>query len=296
MPHVGLHLLLAERVLGAWEQRPWEAPFAMTPASRNAFRHGALGPDMGYFPGADPLASDLAHHARPVGLTRALLRHAADDLQAAYAWGWLTHVLGDVAIHPLVNERCGEMRLGLREPLMGDQAPTEHIAVEVGLDLALRAETGRPLVSPLEPVFEAPGQAEFVVAAYRDTYGRGPTAAECWRAHQRIGRCVRALAVLHRVMAGRVPGRGLTLGMLRTATRPGTPARGLFQPDAPPAWLRGAVLGVVGGFEDWYLGHQRSELRFLRDTDLGDGRVLGGGSEHARRLMDALHRRSRLAA
>jgi hypothetical protein len=62
MPSVTLHLLLAERTMAALEGRATRSPFDVRlPHIRNAFRQGALGPDLGYFPGGHRFLSDLAH-------------------------------------------------------------------------------------------------------------------------------------------------------------------------------------------------------------------------------------------
>jgi hypothetical protein len=76
VPHAAVHFLLASRVLERWEAAPAAAPFEVDAATRNAFLHGSLGPDMGYFPGADPLLSRLAHYARTGALCRALVAEA----------------------------------------------------------------------------------------------------------------------------------------------------------------------------------------------------------------------------
>jgi hypothetical protein len=52
MPSVTLHLVMADRVLERWQERPWDAPFdPYDPVCINAFQQGSFGPDLGYFPG-----------------------------------------------------------------------------------------------------------------------------------------------------------------------------------------------------------------------------------------------------
>ena len=97
MPGPALHFLFAGSVYREWQAAPLAAPFEPGAATRNAFLHGSLGPDMGYFPGADPLLSELAHHARTGAFCRALVHEARTDPGRAFAWGWVTHVLADVA-------------------------------------------------------------------------------------------------------------------------------------------------------------------------------------------------------
>ena len=71
MPGVAVHFVLADRVLSRWRGDGVEGasslpPFDVSdPASLNAFYHGAVGPDLGYFPGGHRLLSDLAHCVRP---------------------------------------------------------------------------------------------------------------------------------------------------------------------------------------------------------------------------------------
>lgn len=75
MPGVAVHFVLADRVLGRWRSAgsTLPAPFDVDdPASLNAFYHGAVGPDHGYFPGGHSVLSDLAHCVRPAGLARRL--------------------------------------------------------------------------------------------------------------------------------------------------------------------------------------------------------------------------------
>lgn len=60
------------------------------PTVLNAFYHGGLGPDMGYFPGTDPLLADLAQYVSSEGFARNLLSRASSELERAYAWGWVS--------------------------------------------------------------------------------------------------------------------------------------------------------------------------------------------------------------
>ena len=77
MPSVTLHLVLADRILERWLDVPQEAPFDPTnPTYVNAFHQGAIGPDLGYFPGGHKLLSELSHMVRSGDLTRSLARRA----------------------------------------------------------------------------------------------------------------------------------------------------------------------------------------------------------------------------
>lgn len=50
---------------------------------------------------------DLCHHQRTGDYAKWLCSNARGDLQEAYALGYLTHIAGDVAVHPYVNLICG---------------------------------------------------------------------------------------------------------------------------------------------------------------------------------------------
>ena len=96
MPGVTLHFLVAQRILDRWRIRDATAPFDLDrPDAVNAFFHGSIGPDLGFFPGGARILSDLAHCVRTGALTNDLVRHARTPVERAYAWGWMSHVLAD---------------------------------------------------------------------------------------------------------------------------------------------------------------------------------------------------------
>src|SRR5262245_36459925 len=100
MPGIIVHTLLGTQILDRWRADPTNTPFRPDDDSlRATFLSGSMGPDMGMFPGGDPLFSDLAHYVRSGELTRTLVREARTDPQRAFAWGWATHVLADSLIH-----------------------------------------------------------------------------------------------------------------------------------------------------------------------------------------------------
>ena len=295
MPNAALHFVLARRVLAPWEARPITAPFAPCPATRNAFFHGALGPDMGYFPGAAPLLSQLAHHARTGALCRALVEEARGPVQQAFAWGWVTHVLADVAVHPLVNEACGERLTGARTPAWGAAVGALHLRVELGLDAVYHARHPEAGAVRLFPALSH-DDARFVVRAYRRTFGAAPELAGVLDAHRRVTRLSGLLSRVLRLSARAIAGRGsftrfaaaLPLRALATLCPRGTHARALFTPLPPPAWLVAEVDDVVAGFGDWFLAHFGSELRFLRDHCLDTGEAAPAPTPRADAAIAAL--------
>lgn len=131
MPQPTFHMLLAHEVLDRWNGA---APFATTAtASRNAFLHGAIGPDMGFFPGANRLISELAHTDRAGDLTSGLAEHARSDVELAYAYGWATHIVADAVFHPHINATAARLEGCAITDKMRIQSM--HIRLEIGLDL-----------------------------------------------------------------------------------------------------------------------------------------------------------------
>jgi Zinc dependent phospholipase C len=302
MPGPALHHLLAGRVFDQWRAAPHRAPVVPDDVALNALLHGALGPDMGYFPGADPLLSELAHHARTGAFCRALVDEAETDAERAFAWGWVTHVLADVAIHPLINEACGELLLGRRTPLWGARVAVEHLRVETGLDAACHAR--HPELARLRPL-QALEPAVFAGArrAYLRTFGAAPALESLVQAHRCVGRLLGPSAQLRGVAARAVDGRGvgswLARGGLRTAARlsaRGSHAEGLFSPVAPSGWLMDEVRGIAEGFADWFDAHCASDLRFLRDLCLDTGEPRDADGDCARGAIATLHARSSTAS
>jgi hypothetical protein len=173
MPCATVHLVLADRVLERWRETPRRAPFSpSSPEAVRAFMHGALAPDMGYVPGTDRLVSDLVHYLRPADFTRRLLEIARTEEEEAFAWGWATHVLADVEIHPLVGRAAGERLFGDRSRRIDAMVNVAaHVSLEVGLDMALvRTSDGVP--RPPDRAFfrDVPGIRP-LAEALGETYG-----------------------------------------------------------------------------------------------------------------------------
>ena len=297
MPGPALHFLFAGSVYREWQAAPVVAPFEPRPETRNAFLHGALGPDMGYFPGADPLLSDLAHHARTGAFCRALVHEARTDVGRAFAWGWVTHVLADVAVHPLVNEACGELATGARTPLWGAEVAVTHLRVETGLDAAYHARYSELASLRALPALE-PAVFHGVRRAYLRTYGAAPDTEVLVRAHRQVSRLLGPGARIRGLAARAEGGRGGAWAArmaLRAAARLGARhphAEGLFSPVRPAAWMLDEVDGIAAGFTDWFGAHYGSGLRFLRDHCLDTGDVDESDPPCARRAIDELRARS----
>jgi hypothetical protein len=307
MPGPALHVLFAGSVYREWQAAPVAAPFEPGEATRNAFLHGALGPDMCYFPGADPLLAELAHHARTGVFCRALVHEARSELERAFAWGWVTHVLADVAVHPLVNEACGELALGSRTPLWGAEVAVTHLRVETGLDAACHARHAELAAFRGLPALE-PGVFRGLRRAYLRTYGAAPDAETLVRAHRQVARLLGPGARVRGLAARAVDGRGgagawaarTALGAAARLGARNAHSRGLFSPVRPAAWLLEEVDAIAAGFADWFDAHYVSGLRFLRDHCLDTGDVHEHDPPCARRAIEVLRARSaapaRLAA
>lgn len=132
MPSVLCHVIICREVLAAataGEVVSW------TPRDHDFFIAGSWAPDLGVFPGTVPLITDTAHYVRSGRLGRALWAQAQTSAERAFAAGWCLHILADVAIHPLINEACGERIFGDRHrPCSWSDSAEWHQRVEIGLD------------------------------------------------------------------------------------------------------------------------------------------------------------------
>lgn len=151
MPQPALHLLLARQALERWRASA-STPFDVTSDEAvNAFLHGSLGPDMGNFPGGSTRLAHVVHTCRTGDLQRRLFQTAATDAERAYAAGWLSHILADVLIHPLVNDAAARIAIN------GTSGIVEHVRVEVGLDVWFCSQHPSLLGVRLRPAFDRAG-------------------------------------------------------------------------------------------------------------------------------------------
>ncbi|HKK93558.1 MAG TPA: zinc dependent phospholipase C family protein [Longimicrobiales bacterium] len=280
MPSVTVHLRLAQRVLDHWSASPGHAPFpADDPATRNAFRAGAIGPDLGYFPGGHRPLSDLAHTFRSGDLCRALLDLANSPHERAFAWGWVTHVLADTLIHPLVGCGVGELHYGSpRYFVDGDSDQVAHVRVEAGID-ALYADRYPELRrGRIDPVFDE-DSITYLIDAYHRTYGATPAAPHFLASHR---------------LAGRRAMQGAALAAMASLAMPSDPAQDQDEPGpvraarsfvgrqsvalacllpAPPSlWLINAVRDVEETFVDLFIEEYEAGGSLLQNVNLDTGR------------------------
>ncbi len=284
MPSVTVHLRLAEQVLesrrGSGRSQPFDAD---DPRDANAFRQGALGPDLGYIPGGHRPLSDLAHCLRPADLTRALIARARTSRERAFAWGWVTHVLADTLIHPLVGCAVGELVAGSPARFQsGDSQPIGHVRVEAGLDAVFAGrypDLGR---LRLRPAFDSAG-IQFLVGAFRDTYRAAPPAPLFLSSHRSAARAgahglLLALASARTLPSNDAPLRTGTgrrypsLGRLRSLLAASCVAMAYVLPVRPPMWLVEAVRDVEEGFVELFDEEVALAGQGLANVNLDTGR------------------------
>jgi len=297
VPNVTVHLLLAERTLESWALEPDSAPFDLAELRQiQAFQQGALGPDLGYFPGGHAFLSDLSHLVRSGDLTRELLSRDRTPLERAFAWGWLTHVLADTLVHPLVGRGVGELLTG--DPsrfLAGEDDLVSHVRIETGLDAWISARFPHLSHTPLVPLFDG-GSIRFLADAYASTYALDIDLSlfmSSYLASLRMGkRALKSIAMLgsdRETAAGHRPGlASRTLGALAAwAGRNGTPGAltlGYLSPVPPAAWLQDAVMEVVSRFPEEVARVRESPEHGLPNVNLDTGLPEESRAGHRRRV------------
>ncbi len=301
MPGVTLHLVLADRALGRWRDAASAPPVDLDdPVVLNAFWHGAVGPDLGYFPGGHRLLSDLAHCVRTGALVRALLRSAEDACERAFALGWLTHFLGDALIHPLIGRAVGELLTGSRETFVdGSSDLLAHVRVEMGLDAWYGRRHPHVLQRRLSTTF-APGEVGFLARAFASTYGVHLPLDMFDRSlrisTRRVGQALASLRLLGGLIEpGGAPVLSVLRGALDVAYRFGAlrcTTLAFLNPVAPAAWLLEDVEGATRVHLARFLRHAADDGATLEDVNLDTGRPLAAEEGHlgTRRALDALER------
>lgn len=201
MPQPACHLRLSNQILETWIENPSLSPFDSTdPINRAAFRHGSLGPDMGFFPGAEPFLARLSHRGPTGDVARELLRHANTAVQRAFTYGWVTHVLLDAAVHPHINESAAGI-MGVR---LEDASPSAlehtHIRLEIGLDLTVHRADPSLQRLRLTPLFDSAGVG-FISRALAAVHGVSFSHDVIAGAHRRVGQVLGPMLGLQATMA-----------------------------------------------------------------------------------------------
>ena len=283
MPGITLHYVLAKRVLDRWRSGWDAAPFDLDDASAlNAFYQGSVGPDFGYLPGGHRPLSELAHTRHTGELTTRLIQSARTARERAFAWGWLSHVLGDREIHPWIGRGVGE--LTERDPevfVSGAADPRSHLRVEMGVDgwYANRHPDARAV--RVRPVFDE-ASIGFLRRAYARTYGTAPTQSQFLDSHLAAGRraaqAVATLRLLHAIL-DQTP--ALALAWIRAlvgAAQRGSATTGIWaaylSPVKPRAWLLRGIEGAVDAHADLFMEIYRRGGVDIGDFDLDTGEAL----------------------
>lgn len=294
MPGLTTHLVLAEDARQALRESRPDA-LGRGRLIRSAFRLGAVGPDLGYFPGGHEVLSDLAHCIRSGGLVRTLWVEACTPAERAFAAGWLTHVLADRRIHPLVGYATGEALFGQPTFVDSGRAPSTHVRVEAGLDVWF-ARTERPRVFREVPSTLQRRLGRLLAKAYTKTYETPFTAAEFEASLRAVSRSTgpglrltrqvqRASGVLESKDEGRI--------IVRAPTHSGVAqALGLLRPIEPFPWLRDAVGAERASFADTFTSILDNDLKGLGNENLETGtpewQVVGHlSTERARTALEA---------
>lgn len=282
MPGIAVHTLLGERLLDHWIHHPTEAPFpAGVSCLRNAFLAGCMGPDMGYFPGADSFISDLAHYLRTSDLIRQLLHRASTPRERAYAWGWFCHALADVLIHPLINKAAAAVAGADVPALSYADNPPLHVAVEVGLD-GYTLWRHRTRSKGFRSAFTHQ-QINFLSFCFQNVYGPVLSTRTLYRGHLLSARGSGLAHRLSQAAAGMygLPDPGGWFNVLvyrpaqlltRTLAR-GTAVHSLVHPLLASPVLAQEMDAMVGLYVECFREHFHQGLRDWPDYNLDTGRV-----------------------
>ena len=287
MPSVTLHLVLADRVLERWLDAPHRAPFDPHNATfLNAFYQGAIGPDLGYFPGGYKLLSELSHLVRSGELTKILVRSARTPLERAFSWGWVTHVLADQAIHPLVGRAVGEFLYGERD-FFADGAlhQAAHVQVETGLDAFYSHLFPEIRHRRMAPVFDGVS-ISFLGEAYRRVYALGLDPSVLLASHLATTRMsaqglltigVLSTALMARPVCPTFVGTRwfiqAALALMRVGMRRDSLLLAFLSPTPPATWFLEEVGKEVESFSERFLHHYEGGLSELANYNLDTGSV-----------------------
>lgn len=282
MPQPALHLLIAEDTLRHWRERPHIAPFPMADdAALNAFRHGCLAPDYGLFPGGDRHLGAISHRGGTGVLLRAVLDGASSPAQQAFAWGWLTHILADVAIHPLIN-RAAAAHAG------GSPTLADHVRVEVGVDVQFVWQHATLRALRLRPAFDR-DTFTFVADAVRGTHGYPLTTSHLVSMQRGMIHFTHAALHFTTSLARNVcwdgeaaaSGHRSSVLLWRTVTAltsRSSKVHAWLNPVEPPPWLIAETMAALDALPHGIDQHVATRLAHLPDYNLETG-TTGGDAD-----------------
>ena len=282
MPCATVHLLTAGRTLDAWREDPTRAPFdPHDKALVGDFLSGAMSPDMGFVAAVDRTVSELVHYVETGSVVRALIDRSRTAGERAFAWGWGTHHLTDVLIHPLVGRAVGEVLYGDPTKRVNASENEEvHVSVEVGLDIIVQNNHVN-IPSPSGDVLHR-GRLGFVAEALTDIY-RLPVDPHRLAGDFRLaGRQIQAWPTLIRTLgrAWRINEPSRSFGVaaaalrgFRSALPPESAVRGLSRPQRPPDWLPEEVARIADDFPACFQRGVESEGQAFENRNLETGEL-----------------------
>lgn len=284
MPGHAVHIDVARSFLTALPEAEASA-WTDNPDVLNALFHGALDPDMGYFPAGDPLVTDLSHYVKTADLIRTFVRLAETPTERAYAWGWVTHFVADTQIHPSVNRCAGLLLNGtVDRPATWADSPSSHVRVEQGLDAVRLAMDTSISRYRLRSVASGPS-AGLLVRAFQETYGVSLEKSHIAKAHRSVDSVQRAFFPL-----GTAVGRKLQKEQTQTQDLlwlalyyPVRWLASLLGEDsilysfthtyAPPEWFQSEVAHTEAGLTSYFAGLLNGGLEHLDNLNLDTGHV-----------------------
>jgi hypothetical protein len=231
-------------------------------------------------PGGHRVLSEMAHRVRTGELSSRLIQSARTSLERAFAWGWLTHVLADRQVHPLIGLGVGELTRGCRRTFVAGSTDLDsHVRVETGVDCvyALRDSDARAV--RLRPAFDEMS-INFLAHAYAATYGFTPAKASLLRSHHCVGLRVRQALTSIRAVASlmdRTVATPLLSAALRAACRMRVIAPvsvAYMSPVRPSAWLMQAIDEAIPAHTDTFMKLYRDGGADIGDHDLDTGERL----------------------
>lgn len=101
-----------------------------------ALMAGAVGPDLGFFPGGPQHFSERIHRERCGDFLRALLAQSRSEEEMAFVAGWALHLYTDLAVHPWVEAKVRTLERERGEELKGYPG-LWHMRSEWGIDCKL---------------------------------------------------------------------------------------------------------------------------------------------------------------
>lgn len=279
MPQPALHLFISDLTLRRWRDLPHLAPFDTTDDDAvNAFHHGCLGPDYGLFPGGDAGLAAVSHTGHTGVLLRSLMDRAVTPAQRAFAYGWLTHTLADVAIHPLINGAAADLAGGARHTL------ADHIRVEVGVDVHFVWQNATLQNLRMRPAFDRDGFA-FFADAVRTTHAYAVTTAQLVQMQRGMLHFTRAALHFTTSLARDLcwegksvtghsnPGTAALWHVLTAVSSRRSTVHAWLNPVRPAAWLAADVAAALVTLQRSIDMHVATGLRDVPDYNLETGGI-----------------------